>query len=297
MRFHLLVTISLAATAAAAAAAAQTPPQGEDIVVQGKPSTHKQVRDFVKELTPAHIGAQLGRFVQPVCPRVVGLSDPENALVEARIRKVAGSVGAPVAPPGCGVDLYVLVGKDKRETIRMIRSHYRDLVAGVPDSVLKRLQNAPGPVAAWQIVGQIGADGMPLATVQNSQGDTMPMASTIGWASRISHLTRPQFLGSILVVEAKALDRVDTRQLADYAVMRTLAPTDVTHEAALPEESIIQLFDVGMNPDNAPQSVTWWDYAYLKALYSTSNDVDAFQQRSEMARKMVKELAKVPESK
>ena len=100
MRFHFLAIILLGA---GAAAAAQPQPESNDIVVEGRLNPHKQIRDFVKELTPAHVGAQLGRFVQPVCPRVVGLSDAENALVEARIRKVAASVGAPVASPGCGV--------------------------------------------------------------------------------------------------------------------------------------------------------------------------------------------------
>lgn len=292
MRFHLL---ALVCVAAASAAPAQVQPQGEDIVVQGRTNPKKQIHDFVKELTPARNGMQLGRFVQPACPRVVGLSDAENALVEARMRKVAEASGAPVAKGKCAVNIYVLVGGDKRETIEGIRKQFPDLVAGVPDSTLGRLEKAAGPVAGWQIVGRIGSDGVPLTTVANSQGDSMPMASTIGWASRIGHITRPQFLGSILVVEAKALDRVDTRQLADYAVMRTMAPTDTTHSAALPESSIVQLFDAGLSPDNAPQSVTWWDFAYLKALYSTANDVDAFQQRSEMARKMAKELEKLPE--
>lgn len=294
MRFQLM---ALVFAAAASAAGAQSQPQGEDIVVQGRTNPKKQIHDFVKELTPARSGTQLGRFVQPVCPRVAGLAKAENALVEARMRKVAQAIGAPVAKGECTVNIYVLVGGDKRETIEGIRKQFPDLVAGVPDSSLGRLENASGPVAAWQIVGRIGSDGVPLTTVSNSQGDSMPMASTIGWASRIGHITRPQFLGSILVVEAKALDRVDTRQLADYAVMRTLAPTDTTHSAALPESSIVQLFDAGLSPDDAPQSVTWWDFAYLKALYSTSNDVDAFQQRSEMARKMAEELKKVTDGK
>ena len=299
MSIDLLTAVALVASTLPSIAAAQQQPQqpqqhGADIVVQGNKNPQKKIQDFVKELTPAHIGSQLGRFLQPVCPRVLGLSDGENALVESRMRKVAASIGAPVAPQKCVVDVYVLIGGDKRETIQGIRKQFGDLVEGVPDSVLDRLETAPEPVASWQIVGRIGSDGMPLASVANSQGDAVPMASTIGWASRITNVTRPQFLGSVLVIEAKALNGVDTRQLADYAVMRTLAPTDSTHSVALPERSIIQLFDPGTSPETGPQSVTWWDYAYLKALYSTSNTVNAFQQRNEMASKMAEELAAVP---
>ena len=219
----------------ASPASAQSAPNDDAIVIEKTVNSQRQVDAFVKELTPARIGTQLGRFLQPVCPKVAGLPKGQNELVEARMRKVAAAIGAPVAPEKCVVDLYVLVGGDKRETIENIRNQFPMLVAGVPGSVLKRLETAEGPVAAWQIVGQVGTDGMPLTSMRTSAGgDPVLIANTVGWASRIVHITRPQFLGSILVVEAKALNGVDTRQLADYAVMRTLAPTDTTRQAALP---------------------------------------------------------------
>ena len=292
MRVHHLLS-AIAAAAFAIPAAAQTA-QPEDIIVQGDRNPQRQVHDFVSQLTPGTFDDQVGRFLDPVCPRVLGLPGGANALVEARFRKVAAAIGAPVAPQDCTVDVYVLVGRNKAEIIDGLRKQAPALVAGVKESVLHRLREAPGPVAAWQIIGRIGSDGVPLTTVSTSSGDSVPMASTIGWASRISNITRPRFLGSVLVVEAAALDKVDTRQLADYAVMRTLAPTDTTRQLTLPAQSILQLFDAGASPEMTAQSVTRWDYAYLKALYSTSNSVNAIQQRSEIGRKMSKELQKDP---
>jgi hypothetical protein len=295
----LLLSFLLAASAAlptvAAADDAPAPTQGDDIIVQGTVTSRKEVYGFVKELTPAPIGGQLGRFLAPVCPRVIGLPQGQGAMVEARMLKVAAASGVPVASQPCVTNIYVLVGGDKEETINGLRKKFPKLVAGVPASVLKRLAEAEGPVAAWQIVGEIGPDGMPLHWVRTStESEPVQVSNTIGWASRITRLTRPQFVGSILVVEAKAIDGVDTRQLADYAVMRTMAPTDTTHRTALPARSIIQLFDPGASPDTAPMTVTHWDFAFLKALYASSNDVAATQQRGEMARKMAKELATVP---
>ena len=295
MRIQVLLSFLLAASFAGSAAFAQQPqdPQndeGQEIVVQGTPNPKATINRFVKELTPAPIGAQLGRFLEPVCPRVLGLPDGQDALVEARMRKIAAAVGAPVAPAKCSVNLYVLVWTNKAEVIDGLRTKFPDLVAGVPDSVLKRLKNAPGPVAAWQIVGMVGTDGMPLSSVRTSaNGDPVLVSNTVGFA----HVTRPQFLGSMLVVEAGALNGVDTRQLADYAVMRTLAPTDTTHQAALPANSIIKLFDPGNSPENGPLSVTHWDFAFLKALYASSNQLSATLQRSEMTAKMADELAKL----
>ena len=293
----LLLSFLIAASAAAPATAdeAPAPNQGDDIIVQGTVTSRKEVNGFVEELTPAPIGSQLGRFLAPVCPRVIGLPNGQGALVEARMLRVAAASGVPVAEQPCVTNIYVLVGGDKRETIEGLRRQFPKLVAGVPGSVLKRLAEAEGPVAAWQIVGEIGSDGMPLHWVRTStEGEPVQVSNTIGWASRITRLTRPQFVGSILVVEAKAIDGADTRQLADYAVMRTMAPTDATHRTALPARSIIQLFDPGASPETAPMTVTHWDFAFLKALYASSNDVAASQQRGDIGRKMAKELATVP---
>ena len=62
----------------------------------------------------------------------------------------------------------------------------------------------------------------------------------------------------------------------------------------MPARSIIQLFDPGASPETAPMTVTHWDFAFLKALYASSNDVAASQQRGDIGRKMAKELATVP---
>jgi hypothetical protein len=300
MRFHhLLSAIAAAAAAASIPTFAHTEPapgaQSHDIVVQGDRDPQRRVHAFVSQLTPGSFDDQVGRFLDPVCPRVLGLPGGANALVEGRFRKVAAAIGAPVAPQDCTVDVYVLVGRSKAEIIDGLRKQAPALVNGVKDSVLRRLAESPGPVAAWQILGRIGSDGMPQTTVSTSSGDSVPMASTINWASRISTITRPKFLGSVLVVEANALDKVDTRQLADYAVMRTLAPTDTTRQLRLPAQSILQLFDPGASPEVTAQSVTRWDYAYLKALYSTSNVANAIQQRSEIGSKMSSQLQKDPQ--
>ena len=73
----------------------------------------------------------------------------------------------------------------------------------------------------------------------------------------------------------------------------TPSPATWRTQAAVAAPSIIKLFDPGAAAA-APPSVTWWDFAFLKALYASSNDVDAWQQKGEIAHRMGKELAKVP---
>jgi hypothetical protein len=48
-----------------------------------------------------------------------------------------------------------------------------------------------------------------------------------------------------------------------------------------------------MRPEDAPQSVTWWDLAFLKALSTTRSDVVANVQKHEIRDKMLREMAKV----
>ena len=285
------------ALAASAASLSMSPPASSDepIVVEGTADTHKQINHYVDQLTAAPSDDQLGRFIEPICPKVLGLLPGEGDLVEQRMRKVSAAVGAPVAPEKCQANIFVLIGSDKRASIEGVRRRYPALVDWLPAATLKALETSPGPAASWQVLGRVGAGGMPLASVRTSEGsDPVPIVKSFGWISRISRLTKPQFLVSILVIETKALNGVDTRQLADYAVMRTLAPTDTTHRIAVAAPSIVKLFDAGVTPEIAPASVTWWDFAFLKALYSTDNEVNASQQRGDIARQMQKELSKAP---
>lgn len=294
MLFLLGLSTALA-TSAAPISMSPPPSADEPIVVQGTANTPKQINHFVDQLTAAQSDDQLGRFLEPICPKVLGLLPGQGNLVEQRMRKVAAAVGAPVAPEKCQANTFVLIGSDKPASIEGVRKQYPALVDGVPTATLKALERSPGPAASWQVVGLVGADGMPLASVRTSEGsDPVRIVKSFGWISRISRLTKPQFLVSVLVIETKALNGVDTRQLADYAVMRTLAPTDTTHKIAVAAPSIIKLFDAGVTPEIAPASVTWWDFMFLKALYSSDNEVNAAQQRGDIAHQMQKELSKAP---
>jgi hypothetical protein len=275
-------------------ALAQEGDEPSEIVVEGKRPSRSATEAFVRELTPSPLGGQLGRFLDPVCPVVVGMSEADKGLVENRMRRVAAAVQVPVAPQRCAPNIYVVLGRDKREIIDGLRNQFPGLVEGVPRPLMKRLIHGPEPVAAWQTVDVIGSDGMPLASARMSaDGDPVRIARTVGTPSRIEAKTKPYFVASVLVIEGKALRGVTTRQLADYAAMRTLAPTDTTRESKLPAPSILSLFNPDAAPDAAPQSVTWWDVKFLKSLYAFDNAVSASAQRSSMSRYMAKELSKV----
>jgi hypothetical protein len=97
-----------------------------------------------------------------------------------------------------------------------------------------------------------------------------------------------------MVIDRDVLKGVSTRQLADYAVMRLLTTVDEKKIASLKAESILGLFGDRSSPAERPASVTWWDFNFLKALYSTSNIHTAGAQRSEIARKLEKSMRETP---
>ena len=296
---RLLLSLLLAASAPGPVAAQPSPPppdsSSEPIVVEGRRNPKRIVDDFVRRLTPVAVGGQIARFEDPVCPVALGLPPGENKLVQDRLREVAAAVGMKVAPARCVPNLYVLVGRNKKEVIAGLERKFPHMLAGVSRDDMRELAGIPGPVASWQVVDRIGADGQPLSVGRmSSDGSPVRIVRVIGSPSRLRELSTVKFVASIMVVEAHALDGMTTRQLADYAAMRTFAATDPASQASLPAKSILSLFRAGSAPADAPPSVTWWDYAFLKSLYATSNDLSVSRKRDVMERIVAQELAKVP---
>jgi hypothetical protein len=288
MLLALLSALNLATLAAPAVA---TPPPTDEIVVQGE-KQRTRVQKFVRQLTPAPFDGQLAKFLAPVCPASVGLLPEQNNQVADRIRQVSKAIGTDVAPQGCTVNLLVMVVPDKKVAIQQLRAKRPDLFGELPAAEIGRLESVPGPATAWQLIDVTGTDGMPLGSARlDATGDAFRIVRVVGTPSRIVKLTVPQFRGSVLIVESHALDGVSTRQLADYAVMRTLASVSEP-SSALPADSILTLFNPGVNGLTAPLSVTQWDYAFLKSYYASSNSVVASSERHELQQRMQKELQK-----
>ena len=163
---------------------------------------------------------------------------------------------------------------------------------GLGGKRVKQLETAARPVAAWQITDVIGADGMPLRV----DGDGFPRLFTTVPPSRTMTTTRKRTLAGIVVLEQRGLVGATTRQLADFAMLRLLTPIE-TKERPAPDSSVLSLFNAVVQPGQAPQSLTWWDLAFLKALRDTRSDMVADAQRDEIRSKIIKEMAKVQAQK
>jgi hypothetical protein len=288
----LILSIALAAVAIPAAASAQAGPSvdpDDDIVVRGTREQEKQAERFVGALTDAPIGGQITQFANPVCPSVRGLGPERDGAIVGRLRQVAAASGMRVAPPQCVPNVVVVVVPDRRAFVTTLRKTHPIMFTEIPRWQVTRMIKAPGPTMAWQVVGMVGLDGMPL-----SRGDPpseIPTVSSNGMQSRLHSPARPHFVASFLVVDLAAVAGLSTRQLADYAAMRTFIGADPARAARPGASTILTLLDDAAADRPLPQSLTQWDFSFLKSLYSTSNEAYANLQRSEIAGRFKKDVA------
>jgi len=289
MVFLFAFTAALAASAPATASARPNTTDSQAIVVEGT-NPKRRANNYLDNVLPATFDGQIGRFEDPLCPATIGLPANLRDEVLKRLALVAAVARIPLDRGQCRANLIIIVVDDKKALIEGMRKKKESYLYGIGTERVNQLANSPTPVAAWQITDVVGADGMPLRT----DGDGFPRLFTTVPPSRVVQTTRKRIIGGVVVIEQRGLVNVTTRQLADYALVRLLAPIE-TKERTPPDSSVLSLFNQGVRPEDAPQSLTWWDLAFLKALSDTRSDLVADVQRHEIRDEMLREMAKVPQ--
>lgn len=297
----LLLTSLAAAGSIATAPPPPKPPQSEDILVVGVRDSAQARRDFVRSLALPSADKQLARFYDPVCPFVAGLSDRSNALVVRRMRQVATASGMRVAREPCTPNALLYVVADKPKLLERWRKSDSPLFGDeMSDGQIRALAHSAEPASSWQLLDYRGSDGRTLSKIRiarpKSLGKMEPLsvdfspASAIehDWApiSRIINPLRIGFGASVLVVDGRAAGGANLTQLADFAAMQLFAHTRVQTGAAQPAPTILTLLDDAETGRPAPLSMTEWDLAYLKALYSYSDMYVAGAHKGELAKRM-----------
>jgi hypothetical protein len=286
----MIFLFAYAAAVAALTPAQASPARGDQAIIVEGVNSKRRAENYLDKVLPSVFDGQIGRFEDPLCPATVGLPDNLKDEVLDRLKQVAGVAHVPLQTGTCTPNLMIIVVDDKHALIEGMRKKRESYLYGLGNEQVSKLSNSPGPVASWQITDVIGADGMPL----RYDGDGFPRLFTTVPPSRVVQTTRKRILAGVVVVEQRGLVNVTTRQLADYALVRLLAPIEAKERTA-PNSSVLSLFNDGVTPEDAPQSLTWWDLAYLKALSDTRSDVVADIQRHEIRDKMLREMAKVPQ--
>src|SRR5205085_5724066 len=152
----------------------QTAAQPSDIVVLGKKKDErKRVREFARTLTPARMDEQIGRFVSPVCPAMLGLKLSQGELIIDRFRQVATAIGAPLGPKPCAANILIIAVPSKRIFIESMPRYSPGLVHGFPGNHIAALARSPSPVSAWQVAGLLDQNGLVVANAALDAGNPM----------------------------------------------------------------------------------------------------------------------------
>lgn len=267
-------------TAAALPVFAAAPDKDDEIVVTGQKDIEQQIESFVSALTPGSPRSQISRYERALCPRALGFTDAQRATVEARMRMVAEGIGLEVAPADCGPNLLIIVTPDKAGFLAGLRRDHGFMFGDRSPGEMRKIFAQRGAATAWQVEGKLNADGKP---VMFEQG--IPVNRTTNSPSRITAAARPYISGAVVVIDSRALEGFTTTQIADYAMMRGLARIDPEKLGTTAAPTILRALDAPGDAE-VPLTLTQWDFAFLKGLYSGADNLYAPSQRAEIRRAM-----------
>ncbi|MGZ3277095.1 MAG: M56 family metallopeptidase [Caulobacteraceae bacterium] len=281
----------------------------------------RQVADFVKSYGAFTRGdvsrsRQTGRWANPICLRVAGLTPAQETAVRTRIEQVAEAVDVSVRPAGCALpNLEIGFSADPQGQLDSLVKEHR-LILGDRTSRTRDAKTVNMPVQAWYLTNGVtfaanDAGGLKaLVVYQSMQPGSVgpdghesvpPGTGPAGGAvccgafpsdppgDRTSAEGR-LFVNVLLIVD---LRRPATRtrslgRLADYLAMAALSESrDLGQCNVLP--SITDLF--AACPDRLPpDGLTPADAAYLTALYAREDGRPRPGDESAIAQRMAKIL-------
>ncbi len=200
----------------------------------------------------------LARFEDYLCPGIMGLAADQASLMIDRIRDNAYDFGIRLHEDGCDANFIIMFVPDSQAAMAEMMERQPWLFE-FHDAGEKRELLEPGPARVWTWTQPHTRDGLPIA--QTSNRASVPTLSSWMAHSRIYTAVRHDITSTIVMFDQGAVRGKSLIQLADYAVMRGLAQTRPSDDAAM--DSILTLFD----EEAPPQQLTLFDRAFLRSLY------------------------------
>jgi len=300
----LSLGIGLALAAGGAAQAQETSSQtGRDpIVVQAerlsRSAAEQRAAGFIRTTGVASGDVPTARWVDPVCPGVTGLTDLANHMAEARIRRTAAAVGAPLAAEPCVRNLAISFTPDGAGLARAIGTREPRRMSELSREARETVLNGAAPIR-WMYSTELrGRDGRQPAIAGGGDvygamgtgagaGSGMPGPGGLMHyeSSIVSTLSQRVIVSAIVIIDQDDVMGRRLDSLADYAALVGLA--EIRTVGATPEGSILGLFG---SPD-APRNLTAQDNAFLHALYRLPLDRQASQHRGLLVGQVVDALA------
>ncbi len=307
----MLISLLLAMAQAAAPDAAAGDPA---IVVTGEAKTDAQIRDeahsFVRAVAAAPGSSdQLGRWNQPICPKVIGATPTEETLVIERIRTVAAEAGVRLAKrKSCAPNILVAFTHDPSGVTREVLTRRSHAARAVPVSARADLIDGAYPVRWWydlKVEGRSGevpigdnpallgalvtAAGSPgvggggqIAQSEHQAGNVYDYSSSL-----IGTKSRQSIGAATIIIDVNKVRGQSDDALASFVAMVALAPLKLPPRP-LPTPTITNLFHA--SKDARALDLSEWDRAYIAALYQTAPNRAAKVQRASMTARIARTM-------
>ena len=294
MPFLFAIPLMLLASTPTEEATVQKKDKPEIVVTGNK----RELRYILKDMLAVSADTkQIGRFERKICPKVIGYPADYSAILERLIRGNATNAGSELASDDCRPNA-VLIFIDEPQ--RLV-SELADAVPGYFGHKTEKQRDALpanyAPIYSWRVVDIRSYEGQELQGTENitgrlAGGSAMNDANTakvVRWAkaTRLGENTRQDILLSMAVVDITKTEGKSLRQLADLATMHLLLDLDSNAPTAAPADSILRLFDDGLDGVSAPARMSVMDRAMISGLYSIrDNALTEAAQRGRIADKI-----------
>ncbi len=255
----------------------------------------EQVPDLVQKFGVPDGKGRLARWEDPVCPVVRGLPAAMDLTLEQRIRATAKAASILVAGPHCAANVAVLITRTPKAAAESLVQHHRSILSGDSRWPFDRLRaaafvDADRPVRWWYISDSVPTNGGKAYTQAASPQQSAAFATNnlfgppvIGnvVSSRLLPATEEAFSRVVIIVDANQIVGLNLEQISGYLSMVSLA--QVKPDADLEHvNTIMNMFADRATGRPLPGDLTFWDRAYLGALYDTDAEINFTLQRSSM---------------
>lgn len=289
------------------AAFAQTPsltpeaPVGseESIVVTGDRLTPAEARQravaFVNATGVAAGDTPVARWVDPVCPKAVGLAERHAAIVERRMRRIATEAGIRVGPENCQGNIEIRFTDNSNDVLRQFQERAPRRLAQVTGVNRDRLLADPQPIRWWYSTDLRSRHGMSsqssgpnwinICGSSTGAGSGIPTGVPSVYhynSSMVSTQAVRALVDAVVLIDVSRIDRMHLDSIAAYAAMVAFAEIRESDFAAA--GSILGLFE---DSPTAPRALTEWDMAFLRVLYRLPLDRDARRHRGILVRDLL----------
>ena len=291
---------------AAPAAKAAAPTEVAPVTVQAAPTPkaiEKQSQSFVLKYaaTPNAEIDQIGRWHDPVCVAVVGLSDAQDAEIKARIEEVARAVELPATRPSCKPNVEIVFTSQPQAMMDEVAKKNEYLLGYYHRHDRDRLKKVTRPIQAWYVTATRGEGasvaGLLFGGITGVQVNTdviddpeNPPPNSCGDSPHFSACLKSEFRNVFIVADTKSLEGKGVGLLSDYLVMLALSQAK-SLDGCNPLPSVIDLLaPTACQGRDAPDGLTQADAAYLTALYISDSEGKKGMEQSDISNRMAKML-------